>query len=230
MNPDQDNLRKLRLIPIITLLSGYIPFCLLSMYYGVFWINTKYDVPLIYNISVMIGDAIFLPLINYQIGKLVFWDIKVHMIGPIKRTFVTWAIVSLFLSIVINLFAHLAWKNDIYSDFISLNGTTFLISGWWHLCFSILEMTIILLFPLFWYTSIKQKNSEGIKRSFKIWLLIFVFSTLAIFDMLMKYFFVYKLTFLATIKTDYFAFVTPSISIFLLLAMVSIKNQSPKNG
>lgn len=230
MSSDRINFEKLQLIPIVTFLLGGGSFCLLSMYYRVFWINTKYDIPLVYNISVMVGDSIFLPLINYQIGKLLFRDIKICQQETMQRTIVIWTTISLLLSGIINVFAHLAWKNDIYSDFISVNGSTFLLSGWWHLFFSILEMTIIFLFPLLWYTSIKQNNLTGITRSIRIWSLIFIFSTLAIFDMLMKYFFVYKLTFLSTIKTDYFAFVTPTISILLLIIMVSIKNQSLKDG
>lgn len=230
MQPIKYQPEKLRLIPVVTLLSGFIPFCLLSMHYGVFWIDTKYDVPLVYNISVMIGDAIFLPLINYQIGKLIFLENIGDSSTINYKRLVIWTLISLFISSVINIYAHLAWKNDIYMDFISVNRTTFLVSGWWHLFFSILEMTFMFLFLLFWFTSIKQDNIAGIKRSLKIWLLIFIFSTLAVVDMLMKYFFVYKLTFLETIKTDYFAFVTPSVSILLLIVMVSIKNQSKKNG
>ena len=220
--------RKLLWVPIITILAGFIPFCLLSIYYGVFWINTKYDVPLIYNISVMIGDFILLPLINYQICKLIFWDISVKQLTTKKETIVTWIIITLLLSTVLNVFAHLTWKNDLYSDFISIDRSTFLLSGWWHLFFSSLEMTILFLFPLFWFMSIKQKSTSGIKRSFKIWLLLFLFTTLAIFDMLMKFFFVYKLSLLSTIKTDYFAFITPTISILLLIIMVSITTRIQK--
>lgn len=229
MHSNQTSHRKLLLVPIITILSGFFPFCLLSINYGVFWINTIYDVPLIYNCSVMIGDSILLPLINYQIAKLLFWDITIQRLAIMKRTIATWIIISLLLSTIINLFAHLTWKNDLYSDFISLDGSTFLIIGWWHLIFSILEMTILFLFPLFWFISIKQKSINGIKRSFKIWILLFFFSTLAIFDMLMKFFFVYKITLLTTIKTDYFAFMTPSISVLLLITMVSLKSRIRKN-
>ena len=222
MNSIQTNQRKLLLIPLITVLSGFLPFCLLSIYSGVFWIDTTYDIPLIYNWSVMIGDSILLPIINYQIAKLLFWDITVLRLAKMKKTIVIWIIITFLLSTVVNVFAHLAWKNDMYSDFISIDKINFLTSGWWHLIFSILEMTIMFLFPLFWLKSIEFKIINGVKRSIKIWFLVFFFSTLASLDMLMKFLFVYKLTFLATLKTDYFAFVTPSIAILLLLLMVSI--------
>jgi hypothetical protein len=48
--------------------------------------------------------------------------------------------------------------------------------------------------------------------------------------MLMKYFFVYKISMGTTIRTDYFAFATPSISILLLLFMFSVKARIPSNG
>jgi hypothetical protein len=177
----------------------------------------------------MIGDSILLPLINYQIAKLIFWDITIPRLVNMKSTIVNWIIITLLLSTVINVFAHLTWRDDMYSDFISLDRATFLISGWWHLSFSILEMTIMFIFPFFWFKSIKLKIINGVNRSVKIWSLLFIFSSLASFDMLMKFFFVYKLTFGATLKTDYFAFVTPSISILLLVFMLSAKTRIQKN-
>lgn len=221
MNSSQAISGKLLLIPLITILSGFIPFCLLSIYFRVFWINTIYDVPLVYNFSVIIGDSILLPLINYQIGKLLIEELSIRQILRMKKMITIWVIIAIILSIFINVFAHLAWKNDIYSDFISTDRSKFILSGWWHLSFSILEMTILFTFPLFWYTLIKQKFQEGIKRCFKIWALIFIFSTLAIFDMIVKYFLVYKIDFWETLMTDYFAFVTPIVSILLLLFMSS---------
>ena len=220
---------KLLLVPIITILSGFLPFCLLSIYYRVFWINTIYDVPLIYNMSVMIGDSVLLPIINFQIAKLLFVDITVPRLAVMKRTILIWILCSLLLATIVNLFAHFAWKNDMYSDFISINKSTFLLSGLWHLCFSILEMTIMFLFPLFWFKSVKLRIINGRRRSINIWILVLIFSTLASFDMLMKYFFVYKLTLIETIRTDYFAFVTPSIAILLFFLMFYFKNRMQKD-
>ena len=90
MSSAQTSQRKLLLVPIITILSGFFPFCLLSIYNGVFWINTTYDVPLIYNWSVMLGDSIILPLINYQIAKLLFWDITFPRLAMMKKTIAIW--------------------------------------------------------------------------------------------------------------------------------------------
>jgi len=225
MNSLPTDRKTLLLIPILTLSFGFIPFCLLSIYYDVFWIDTKYDVPLVYNISVMLGDSLLLPFINYLIFKIILIDITFKQLLVKKAAILRWISVSLFLSIVINYSAHLTWKNDFYSDFISIDGLTFLPSGCWHLIFSILEMTILFLFPLLWYITIRSKNINGIKHSTKIWAFLFLFSILASFDMLMKFFFVYELTFTETLKTDYFAFITPSLCIILLIIMSTIKSR-----
>jgi hypothetical protein len=210
---------NLFVIPIVTLIIGFIPFCILSITNDVFWIDTKYDVPLIYNISVMIGDSILLPIINFHIAKLFFIDLGNEIIAKYKKILSITFTIAFVFSFISNLFAHWTWKNDFYTDFISLNQQTFLISGYWHLVFSILEMTILFCFPVFWYITIKEAIIPGYSRSRIIWLLILIFTLLAIGDLLMKYFFVYKVAFLTAMKMDYFAFITPAITVLILVFM-----------
>ena len=63
---------NLMYVPLITFFSGFLSFALLSIYYKVFWVTSNYDIPLIYNVSVMVGDSILLPIFNYMVFNLYF--------------------------------------------------------------------------------------------------------------------------------------------------------------
>jgi hypothetical protein len=114
------------LVPLMTIILGFCSFVLLSIAYDVFWITTPYNVPLIFNTSVMIGDSILLPIINYQIVKLVFLDQRNNVYTRYRRGIKTCIIIGLFLSIGLNYFSHLTWLKDQYTDFISINTSTML--------------------------------------------------------------------------------------------------------
>lgn len=204
------------LVPFITLMVGFIPFLLFSIYYSVFISKSIVDIPLIFNTSVMIGDSILLPLINYKIIK---YMLKIgDVTKQYKKLFISSMIIFILLSSVMNYIIHFSWSNDTITDFIAFAPGRFSIIGIWHLFFSIIQTTVFLIFILLWYLSVKSKKFYLLKELKKIWLLIFFFTLLSMVDMLVKYIFVFsEKSFYEVLLLDKFAFVTPLIAIGLFI-------------
>ena len=59
--------KNIVIVPIITFFVGFFVFLTLSIINKAFWFNSSVDIPLIYNVSVMIGDSIILPITNFMI-------------------------------------------------------------------------------------------------------------------------------------------------------------------
>lgn len=221
---------KLIIVPIITITIGFLSFLLLSIYYNVFWVTSKYDVPLIYNVSVMFGDAILLPLLNYKIFNLFLNHVGLESIHKYKRKLISWVLIAVIVSLISNISAHLVWVNDQLTDFVGFKQGEFSIIGYWHLVYSIIQMLLLFMFPFFWFGAIKEKNYSAIKYSHNIWKFVLLFSTLAIFDMLNKYFFVYRdKTLLYAIQVDKFAFATVILSFILLYTMKYLEKRQHSN-
>lgn len=210
------------LIPSLTFLLGFFTFVSLSILYNVFWIDSEYDVPLILNISVMIGDSILLPIVNYMVFNLYFN--KLSMTKPNIKLYL-WIILSFVISLLINIQAHNSWVNDRFTDFVSFQPGIYSIIGIWHLAFSVIETVILLLLPFLWVKSILTKNSSAIKYSRKTWVLFFLFTLLSSLDMLNKYYFVYETTLSQTIKNEGFPFTTSIMALILLITMSIIERR-----
>ncbi len=206
--------KHLLIVPLLTLLCGFIPFLLLSIYYSVFLSKTIVDIPLIFNTSVMIGDAILLPLINYMIFRYMF---KISsIIKHYKKQFVYSMAISLLISSIINIIIHFVWANDNITDFIAYKPGAFSVIGIWHLIFSILQTTVFFVFIILWYLSIKSGTTNYLAELKKIWLFIFSFTILSIVDMFVKFIFIFQDKSLHEVLIlDKFAFVTPITAIGL---------------
>lgn len=214
------NKRILTLIPVITFLIGFFSFVGLSIYYKVFWINSEYDIPLILNASVMIGDSILLPIINYRIFYL--YTNKLAITNPSTKL-PLWITVFLIISLLINIYTHNSWVNDKFTDFVSFQPGKYSIIGYWHLAFSVIQNVILLLLPLLWVKSIFSKNNSAIKYCKKTWFFFFLFTLLSILDLLNKHYFVYKTTFRQAVINEGFPFSTSIIALILLITMLLIE-------
>lgn len=204
--------KYLLIIPFLTLLVGFIPFLFLSIYYSIFFSKAIVTIPLIYNSSVMIGDAVLLPIINYTLFSIIF---KIDdIIKYNKRTIYIYIAISILISIALNLSIHLAWSNDAITDFIAFTQSNFSIIGIWHLVFSILQTIILFIFILVWYLCIKAQKRNLFSKLNKLWVLVFLFTSLSIVDMVIKYIFIFQgKTFYEVLLIDRFAFVTPALTI-----------------
>lgn len=212
----------LKAVPIVTFIIGFLSFVTLSIYYNVFFLNSPYDVPLILNVSVMVGDSILLPVINFKIFNLYF-----NILGKRKpdSKLSIWIAFSLVFSVIMNIYTHNSWINDKFTDFVGFQQGELSIIGYWHLFFSIIEFVILLIYPFLWYHTISLGNKAAIIYSKKIWIYFFLFTTLGIFDMLNKYIYVYTCTFYQTIKNEGFPFTTSILSIILLIFMILIEQR-----
>ena len=133
----------------------------------------------------------------------------------------------LCVSLVANINAHLMWVNDAITDFVGFVPGQFSIIGYWHLIYSILQMLVLLIFPFIWYIAIKEQNKVAVGYSINTWKFLLVFSSLAIIDMLNKYFFIYQhKTLLYALEIDKFAFTTVLLSLILFGVMKYIEKKS----
>lgn len=208
--------RYLFIVSIITLLIGFIPFLFLSIYYSVFLPKSNVILPLIYNSSIMIGDAILLPTLNFLIFGII---IKMSdIINRNKKFFYTYTIISFLISIVMNFIIHIVWRDDFITDFVAFIPGNFSIIGIWHLVFSILQTTIFFIFPLLWYLSIKNWNINITNKIKKTWIVLFIFTLLSISDSVIKCFFIFpEKSLYEVFVIDKFAFATPTIAIFIFI-------------
>lgn len=214
-------------VPIITIAMGFLSFVVLSIYYGVFFLDSIYDVPLILNMSVMIGDSLLLPIINYKLFILYFRYLNLGR--PIGGQ-TLWLILLLLISTILNIYTHVSWVDDEYSDFIGFQQGEFSIIGYWHMIFSIIQMCVLFIYPYLWYRSINIQNRNAIQYSKKIWNYLFLFTFLGTFDMLNKYLFVYNDSLYHTIEREGFPFYTIIIAIILFYIMGELDKQKVKSS
>jgi hypothetical protein len=217
--------RVIIIIPLATFLFGFFPTLLLCIRGSVFITKTVVMLPLIYNVSVMLGDSILLPLINYLLFRMIIqiWPaIKMD-----KKWIFSFAAIVIVLSFIGNYQIHEIWKNDSITDFIAFTPGKYSFVGLWHLVFSTLETSVLAVFPFLWFLCIKHKQIKYYKNIHKIWLIIFVFTTLGFFDMLNKYLFIFTdKSFLEVLLIDRFAFVTPTIALIIRFTFKYIERKS----
>lgn len=214
------------IISLITLLTGFTSFVLMSILYDVFTNKENVMIPLVYNSSVMIGDLLLLPIINYK-----FFSYYSHMkkIKRSKISVIALIIIGIIISFIINFTSHLSWVNDSVTDFVSFTPGSISIIGIWHMIFSIAQTFIFLSFVYFWYKSIQNQQYFLTKELKKIWKWIFLFTLLSVNDMLIKNFFIFKeISIFEVIQLDKFFFVTPLGFLFLLVGFTVFENKKNK--
>lgn len=220
---------KLYFVPIVTFFVGFFAFFIFSLVNNAFYPDSAVDIPLIFQYTIMIGDSIFLPIINFMYFRLVYEKIGIEILKKYK-SLVTLILLGVFLlSIIINITTHFAWAADEFTDFIAYQTNTLSFGGWWHLIFSIFQSTILLSFPLFWYIAIKEKDIISINYSRKLWLFATIFGSLMIFNFLHQRSIIYgDLPFFKAIIEAKFTFFNIITSLVILLVMENIYKNSLK--
>ncbi len=170
---------------VITISLGFLPFLIFSILTQSFWINSKYDFPLVLIPNILIGDSILLPIFNKDFFGIINNLRIMEIIKREKKRVLFFLIVFSILSIIINSYTHWIWVNDKYTGFMDFGNNNLTIAGWWHLFFSIFEMTIIFLFVYLWYV-IKKKENPLLYLFKNTWKTILCFNSLAFIDLLLK--------------------------------------------
>lgn len=201
--------------PIVTFFTGFFAFFIFSIKYNAFWSNSKVDIPFIFIFTMSIGDFILLPIINYKLANIAHNVLSIEKLKNYSGLFLKWLGGGLLVSIILNSITHYAWAVDQYTDFMGLIPGELTLGGWWHYWFSIFEMLVMIIFPLLWHISIKEKNLEAIKSCKNAWRFVFAFSTLMIANFIHQYFFVFEDSFLNALFKAKFTFV-PSIIVSLI--------------
>lgn len=163
---------KKTIIILITLLFGFIPMFISAILTDSF-IGNKYDLPMIFNISIMFGDLVLLPIFNIKFVEL-FYKNKKNIITKKYKTIGKIILVSL-LSACINLYSHfILWPNDNITGFMDFHKGELAIGGWVHFFFSFLQMIIVFYYLIELPEIIKANKSNKLIRSLQKLLIIFV--------------------------------------------------------
>jgi len=219
-------MKNIIIVPILTFFFGFFSFTILSIYNGCFWFSENFDIPQISSTAVMIGDSLILPTINFMVFNLFFNILDKKHIVEYKKKLQIGLLLFSIISVYVNILSHENWSNDRISDFISFKQGGLTIAGYVHFVFSMLEIIILLLFPLLWYISIQSKNAIAIAYSKRIWKRVFLFTWFAIIDMFIKHSFFYKnKTLLESMRIERFPFLPCLSALVLFLVMRRIELQ-----
>ena len=163
---------KKTIIILITLLFGFIPMFISAILTDSF-IGDKYDLPMIFYISLMFGDLVLLPIFNIKFVEL-FYENKKNIIAKKYKTIGKIILVSV-LSACINLYSHfILWPNDNITGFMDFHKGELAIGGWVHFFFSFLQMIIVFYYLIELPEIIKANKSNKLIRSLQKLLIIFV--------------------------------------------------------
>ncbi|TAL69299.1 MAG: hypothetical protein EPN82_07090 [Bacteroidetes bacterium] len=172
------------LVIILSIMIGYIPMLLFSIQSKSFLPSIYYQFPFSTNISVLVGDLFFIPLFNFYFLKLI-----INVRNKIKVLIIPLIVIFLF-SLLAQFFIHWIWISDSYLGFMDLYLNKLSFAGWWHLFYSVIETTAILLFLFIAWKF--RKLEDIIKISFRGFIIFTIYSFLSIIDLIIQENFVYK--------------------------------------
>lgn len=129
------------LVSIITFIAGFFMFFVFSLFSDSFFLSSKVDFPLLVFPTILLGDSVILPVINYRI----FRSLKL-LKGKMCLQIYIIIVISFLISCVGNIFIHLLWVNDNYFGFMDFIYGQLSFAGFIHLIFSIVQTNIIVFF------------------------------------------------------------------------------------
>lgn len=209
------NLRKPNIIiPLTTLCLGFIPMVVLSLLTDSFWLNSPFDFPLVVIPSVLIGDSLFFPIINYKIFS------SLNLVNIKKQKSVILATISLIFSLLINSYSHYLWTQDKYTGFMDMEIGSLSIAGWWHWGYSVIQMFLILYFAFVWINHNTTISDTHYKKFMQTWLIFIGFSSLNLPGFIFKYHFIlFTNSLITALRMEITSFIPMLASILLAVAM-----------
>ncbi len=178
------------LIPLATVTFGFGASLTLSLLEGTFWMNSKYDVPLVILPTMTFGDAVFLPWFNYRAFLAVTAARKAGLrFGKMEAWYL---FITTLVSVVLNSVASYSWCHDQFTGATDTVYGHLTVLGWWHYGFSIIQMEIIFAVLGVWYSTIRNNNQTTQLLFERAWHVLMAFSLFPVFDALLKSIFVYK--------------------------------------
>jgi len=211
------------IVPVLTFVFGFFSFAMISLSEGSFWLGGMFDIPMLLVPTILIGDSIFLPIINAKITRFIIDDLGVQKMH--SRFLIFYSIIALLGSLLMSGLSHWAWATDQYTDHISSIYRKLSIGGWWHLIFSIIQTFILFFFPYIWKKAIDSKDKNLEANCTKIWWWTFGFSLLMVVNYTVQYIAgVYgNISIPQALIEAKFTFFPALISLIILLTMKSYK-------
>jgi hypothetical protein len=101
-------------------------------------------------------------------------------------SFKIYGILALAISFFINYKLHIGWTKDQLTGFIDTKLNNLSPAGWYHMIFASLEMTVMLLLIWIFVIIVLEKNHKGLNIVKRLFWIFFLYSSLAILDLLIK--------------------------------------------
>jgi hypothetical protein len=231
--PTEIEMRKINsievIIPVLTLILGFLPEMILSIYLNAFWIGSSVDFPFMAVPTIFFGDIVFLPIFNLLAYKAIrqswqYFHRKLDL-GLILS-------IASIISMLLSFYIHYSWLQDSYTGFMDVERGKLSIAGWWHLSFAIVEMTVVMLTVIFWFSAIRNSDLEYIHDSYlKAWSVFIAFTLLNLADLVFRHLFIAttnKNT-LELIITQLPSFTTTIFALSVLIAITILHNLSKKD-
>jgi hypothetical protein len=134
------------LAAILTFLLGFCVWVIFGARYHLMWSNAPNVFPLFKIPSLSLGDAIFLPLVNSHLVRLLRYQLSQRAFASRGRTITGFVIAAIIVSLAVNSFTHNLWIHDSVITVVDTSYGHLSVAGWWHYGFSVVEITAILLF------------------------------------------------------------------------------------
>lgn len=193
------------LVAITTFLLGFGTWVIGSVVTDTFWPDSRVAFPLILIPTCTIGDAVFLPWLNFRLVLLLLkhfprtWHRQLHGM---------WIAVSIVAAIIVNVHLHMVWISDNYTGFMDPIPGKLSFVGWWHLIFSVIQTTLLLLFLAMWLKTLTLRKWQAFTYAYGTWCVVTAFTSLSIGDYLVRQLVIFKSDPLSSIASDGWSMLT----------------------
>lgn len=176
------------IVPVLTIMLGIFPMAILSLQSGTLWFSPYVDFPLFSIPTIFIGDTILLPWFNFKLYRLLIQTRSFTF----NSSFFIKMIISIGISYFINSYTHLMWVSDQYLGFMDTELGKLSIAGIWHLWFSVMQFTVIMLMIWISIDFYNKKDLHTLNSAIKTWQVIVLFTALTIPDFFVRHIFIFK--------------------------------------
>lgn len=168
---------------IATLILGFVPFVVLSLWTESFWLRSKVEVPLTLSPSILIGDSVLIPLFNRRAIPII-WNALLCLVPVRKKIYLLLSgLGALLSSFAVNVYVHILWARDAYTGFIDPEPGRLSLGGKWHCLFASVQMAIVLWFLVICFVSRSDRQEITRAEILRAWRVFSVYTTMYVADL-----------------------------------------------
>lgn len=206
-------------VAICTVLFGFLPTAVMSIKANAFWLSSPYDFPFVAIPTVVFGDSILLPLLNYRFVRFVRYHTTGRFFKHRLGLAITVCLIALAFSVTINSCLNYLWTHDRYTGFMDMTLGQLSAAGWWHYAFSVAQTAVVLSFVGLWIGLYKNRKLKAAHYGYKTWKVFVVFTSIALADFAVRQFYVLKTgTLTQALGRDWSSFLSLLLSLGALVA------------